>query len=145
MRDLELCLLRYNGTKGYTTGKLFADGEFICYTLEDEVREIRDKPVSEWKQYGVTAIPRGCYQVKLTMSPKFKRILPELFNVPGFTAIRGHSGNRVQDTEGCILFGMNDGNDRDAWLGNSKVAEIKIVSLLRDTIHADRRIFITVV
>ena len=145
MKDLELCVLRYNGTKGFTTGRLFADGEFICYTLEDEVREIRNKQVTDWKIYGSTAIPRGCYEVKLTLSPKFKRILPELFNVPGFTAIRGHSGNRIEDTEGCILFGMNDGNDRDAWLGVSKIAENNVVTLLRDTKNAGRKCFITVV
>lgn len=145
MRDLELCVLRYNGTKGFTAGKLYADGEFVCYTLEDEVRELRGKPVTEWKKYGVTAIPRGCYEVKLTLSPKFKRILPELINVNGFTGIRGHSGNTAEHTEGCILFGMFDGNDKDAWLGNSKIAENKVISLLREAINAGRKCFITVV
>ncbi len=145
MNTLELCVLRYNGTKGFTAGRLFADGEHVCWTLEDEVREVQDAAVLSWKKYGVTAIPRGRYEVKLTLSPKFKRILPELFNVNGFSAIRGHSGNKVENTEGCILFGMNDGNDKDNWLGISKVAETKVVNLLREQIKLGKRCFITVV
>jgi len=50
-------------------------------------------------------IKAGVYPMKLTHSPKFGRVLPELFNVPGRSAIRIHAGNDIHDSEGCILTG----------------------------------------
>lgn len=73
--------------KDYTIGKLFINGEYFCDTLEDTVR-----PEGE-KILGKTAIPYGTYDIILTMSPKFKRILPLLLNVPNFEGVRIHSGN----------------------------------------------------
>ena len=67
-----------------TTGRLFVDRQDFCFTLEDQVREVEGRPVSEWKVKGATAIPRGTYDVEITMSNRFKRLLPILKNVPGF-------------------------------------------------------------
>lgn len=78
-----------------TVGELFIDNEFICYTIEDVVR---DKKV-----YGKTAIPSGIYKVVVTMSNRFKKMLPLLLNVPGYEGIRIHTGNTHANTEGCIL------------------------------------------
>lgn len=86
-----------------TIGKLFLDGAFFCHTLEDVVRPE--------KVYGETAIPEGTYKVKITYSPRFKRDLPLLLNVPGFEGIRIHAGNTHKDTEGCILVGDLAGQD----------------------------------
>jgi hypothetical protein len=81
-----------------TIGKLFINGVFFCYTLEDAIREN--------KIPGETAIPYGTYPVILSYSPKFKRIMPEILNVPNFTGIRIHSGITPEDTAGCLLVGM---------------------------------------
>lgn len=85
----------------YTIGKLYIDDNYFCDTLEDTVR-----PKGE-KIYGKTAIPAGKYKVKKTYSPRFKKQLPEILNVPNFSGVRIHAGNTAKDTEGCILLGLN--------------------------------------
>lgn len=98
---MKLTLYRKFLGKDYTIGKLFINGEYFCDTLEDTVRP------EEEKIPGKTAIPYGTYDIILTMSPRFKRVLPLLLNVPNFEGIRIHSGNKPEDTEGCILVGFN--------------------------------------
>ena len=39
------------------------------------------------------------------MSPKFKKVLPEVINVPFNTGIRIHAGNHPSETSGCLLVG----------------------------------------
>lgn len=102
---MQMRLVRDVKTDNFTLGKLTC-GNLVLMTAEDAVREIPGVPVSEWKIKGRTAIPYGTYTVSLTESARFKRILPELYNVPGFLGIRIHSGNDQYDTEGCILVGM---------------------------------------
>lgn len=89
----------FKGTE-YTIGKLYIDGAYFCDTIEDTVR-------TGEKIAGKTAIPAGTYKVKMTWSPRFKRYLPEILNVPNFTGVRIHAGNSALDTEGCILLGLN--------------------------------------
>lgn len=88
-----------------TVGTLSIDGVTECFTLEDVVREVEGKPVSEWKIKGETAVPRGVYNLVITPSQRFGRDLPLLENVPGYTGVRIHPGNTAEDTEGCILVG----------------------------------------
>jgi hypothetical protein len=57
--------------------------------------------------YGQTAIPSGRYRLILSRSNKFKRIMPEILNIPGFTGVRMHGGNTAKDTEGCIIVSKN--------------------------------------
>lgn len=87
----------------YTIGVLMVDGEKFSDTLEDKVRDLN----SEKKVYGETAIPAGKYKVVMSMSSKFKRVMPYLENVPQFTGIMIHPGNTPKDTLGCILVGEN--------------------------------------
>ena len=48
-------------------------------------------------------IPCGTYSVRVTWSPKFKRMLPILLNVPGRSGIRVHRGTKPEHSRGCIL------------------------------------------
>lgn len=95
----------------YTIGSLYIDGVKLCDTIEDKVRDYnKDGDLNdpgEQKIYGETAIPYGTFEVDLTMSPKFKRVLPLVKNVPYFVGIRIHRGNTASDSAGCILPGEN--------------------------------------
>ena len=102
-----------------TIGTLSVNGVFLCYTLEDKVREVPGKPVSEWKIKGQTAIPRGTYKLVIDYSTRFKRDMFHILDVPGFDGIRIHSGNTDKDTEGCILLGTTHSQDE---IENSRVA-----------------------
>ncbi len=85
----------------YTIGRMYIDGKYFCDTLEDTVR------APGVKIPGKTAIPAGKYKIKLAESLHFKKLMPRLENVPGFTGVLIHSGNTAEDTEGCILVGKN--------------------------------------
>ena len=89
-----------------TIGAMACDGEFVCWVCEDAVRgDGVAASVGTWKIPGKTAIPYGNYRVEVTMSARFKRMLPILIAVPGFEGIRIHPGNTAADTEGCLLPG----------------------------------------
>lgn len=103
---MELHLRRDLPGDTFTLGQLHVDGEFECYTLEDQ-----ERPDGE-KIHGRTAIPEGRYRVAITMSPRFRRRLPLLFDVNNFDGIRIHPGNTADDTEGCILPGRSRVADR---------------------------------
>lgn len=102
---MRLTLERIQSDPDVTIGRLLVDGQWDCWTLEDPVRERYGAPVGAWKIPGQTAIPRGVYPLAITWSPRFRRDLPLLQYVPGFTGVRIHPGNTPRDTEGCILVG----------------------------------------
>lgn len=134
---MELTLNRIFLGSSATIGELYIDKKYIADTLEDRVR-----PEGE-KVYGKTAIPEGKYEIELTHSPRFKKILPEILNVPNFSGIRIHTGNSSKDTEGCIIVGTWDGEKED-WVGSSKIAFDKLMSLLEEATNNKEKITITV-
>ena len=69
------------------TGRLIIDGTFFCNTLERK---------------GYQILPL-CYHVAVTQSPKFKRLLPIVQNVPQRSGIRIHRGTKPEHSTGCIL------------------------------------------
>jgi Family of unknown function (DUF5675) len=95
---MDLKLVRTDLTSQSTVGELYVDGKFECYTLEDVVRPVKIK--------GMTAISAGVYEVVISHSARFQRLLPLLLNVPNFDGIRIHAGNTAADTEGCLLVGQ---------------------------------------
>lgn len=94
--------------KNSTLSELYIDGEFICYVLEDSVRDKKIK--------GSTAIPAGRYQLAFRryggMHGRYHRLFPDfhkgmiqLMDVPNFSYIYIHIGNNFSDTSGCLLVG----------------------------------------
>ena len=127
---------RYRGPD-YTIGSLFVNGTYFCDTLEDKVRDIP----KEGKIPGKTAIPAGEYKVILTHSPRFKRELPRLLNVPYFDGILIHRGNTPEHTEGCILVGENKIKGQ---VVNSTQYELRLIELMRGAINRGEEITIKV-
>jgi len=141
---MKLVLHRHPSCAGATIGKLtHNDGELICYSLEDQIREIPGKPVSEWKKYGCTAIPAGTYKVTLEYSPRFGPDTPTLHAVPGFSGIRMHAGNHHEDTEGCILLGMQ-ATDCSLIGGTSRPAVNLVKQMLLEARERGEQISITI-
>lgn len=134
---MELTLNRIFLGSSATIGELLINDKHLCDTLEDRVR-----PEGE-KVYGKTAIPEGKYEIELTHSPRFKKILPEILNVPNFSGIRIHTGNSSKDTEGCIIVGTWDGEKED-WVGSSKIAFDKLMTLLEEATNNKEKVTITV-
>ncbi len=110
---MELLLERIERTTESTIGRLTADGEFVCFILEDTDRGLTQAmttaAIAAKKIKGKTAIPAGRYQVIRTLSARFNKVLPLLVNVPGYEGIRIHPGNTSTDTEGCLLPGTGKG------------------------------------
>jgi hypothetical protein len=117
----ELLLIRKWKTDKATVGELYLNGTFECFTLEDVVRPE--------KIYGETAIPAGRYRVVFSMSPRFKQVLPLLWEVPNYTGVRIHAGNTAKDTEGCILVGQERGVNS---VGKSRAALEALLAKLSD-------------
>jgi len=85
--------------------------DFLCFTLEDEPREV--------KVPGETCIPAGTYELAVrdyggfherysdphSWANSIHRGMLEILNVEGFSDILIHTGNRDEHTRGCILVG----------------------------------------
>lgn len=108
---MRLTLKRIANKDNYCIGKLYINGKYFCDTLEDVDRGLDDSmteaDILKQKKYGQTAIPTGIYTVLLTYSPKYKKVMPLINNVKGYSGIRIHSGNTSKDTLGCLLVGKN--------------------------------------
>ena len=121
---MNLFLQRIAQTPEYTIGRLYIDDKVFCNTLEDPVRDLPE----EQKIMHKTAIPEGIYEVAVNHSPKFKRELPLLLDVPDFEGIRIHRGNTAKDTSGCILVGINS---KKGMVLESTKYEVELTNILK--------------
>ena len=80
-------LIRNEAKGNAITGRLIINGRWFCNTLERVGYQI----------------PALCYHVAVTMSPKFRRLLPIVQNVPGRSGIRFHAGKVPKHSTGCVL------------------------------------------
>lgn len=131
-----------------TFGRLSIDGLIICHTLEDEVREVIGQPVATWKVHGQTAIPSSqfCgrdYVVTLEQSPKFGADTITIHDVPGFAGVRIHSGNGIEDTEGCPLLGL-EVNARGIVAGTSRPAVAVVKGRIAQAINAGEAVTLAI-
>lgn len=101
---------RQTESNEWTQGRLFIDGVYECFTLEDQKQE--KKVMHE------TRIPEGAYKIKLRTfgghHEKYKVKFPDMHkgmlwlqDVPGFHDILIHIGNTDDDSSGCLLVGKD--------------------------------------
>lgn len=153
---MELKLKRIAKKETYTIGRLFSNGLYVCDTLEDKDRGLRQDmsaaEISDRKVYGETAIPAGRYRIDMeTVSKKFKLVpwyqqicggkVPRLVNVPGFEGILIHPGNTALDCYGCILVGENKAVGKVLY---SRTTFARVYNILRKAHDAGEEIWITI-
>lgn len=117
---MELYLSRFASDDKKTVGRLFVDGRFECFTLEDPVRALG--PEGQGKIPGRTAIPAGRYEVVAQDSPRYGKGTLTLKDVPHFSYIRIHAGNTHKDTDGCLLVGETWKESNPDFIGHSRDA-----------------------
>jgi hypothetical protein len=128
---MKITVERFDFGSNETLSKLYIDGVFMCYCIEDEVRQVKIK--------GESCIPVGTYKVGKRHSPKFSPKFghPMLWvkDVPGFEFILIHTGNTDNDTEGCLIVGMRIGSlDGKRAVLDSKIAYNKIYPIISEAI-----------
>ena len=125
----------------YTIGKLYINGQYFCDTLEDKDRgltqDMDENTIFDIKVYGKTAIPTGTYTLSWSYSPKFKKYLLAVNNVPGFSGIRLHAGNTADDSLGCILVGKNKQVGK---VLNSRATLMQLNEIVKAAIHGGQKI-----
>ena len=138
---MKLDVIRTQFGKDATNGLLFIDGVFECYTLEDEVRDV--------KVHSETAIPLGTYEIKFRniggfdtkyrarYGTTFHKGMLELQDVPNFKYILIHTGNTDEHTAGCLLLGETQQDldkGKDGFVGGSGDAYKKMYPKVRDAL-----------
>ena len=138
---MKLDVIRTQFGKDATNGLLFIDNVFECYTLEDEVRDV--------KVHSETAIPLGTYKIKFRniggfdtkytarYGSTFHKGMLELQDVPNFKYILIHTGNTDQHTAGCLLVGETQQDldkGKDGFVGGSGDAYKKMYPKVRDAL-----------
>jgi len=146
---MKLDVIRTQFGKDATNGLLFIDNVFECYTLEDEVRDI--------KVHSETAIPLGTYKIKFRniggfdtkytarYGSTFHKGMLELQDVPNFKYILIHTGNTDQHTAGCLLLGETQQDldkGKDGFVGGSGDAYKKMYPKVRDALINQEEVII---
>ena len=106
-----------------------------CFIIEDEYREI--------KVAGETRIPAGRYEIKKRITESSEMTLKyreqyaffdyhlQLQDVPGFSWIYIHAGNKESHTDGCLLVNYNammiEGEDAKEYVGGRSRDAFKVI------------------
>jgi len=135
----------YTISRVFVNGERFGDGKRFCNILEDEDRGLNKdmdlKTIKALKVPGQTAIPRGTYEVVITYSPKFKKNLPLVKDVPGWSGVRIHSANDASQLEGCLAPGINDIVGK---VSNSRYWTNLLNTKIEQAIKSGERVWLTV-
>ncbi len=133
-----LTVKRIRQGKNSTLSEIYLDGNFVCYGLEDSVRDRKIK--------GSTAIPAGRYRLGVNnyggMNSRYKKDYPnmhrgmiEIMHIPNYSYVYIHVGNNFSHTAGCLLVGKNFVyDDKDYILQQSAKAYKMLYPLLIEAV-----------
>ncbi len=100
-----------------------AQGTYVCGKLYKVIRD-QELFLCNTLENADYIIPTGTYPLVVTQSPKFKRLLPIVRQVPGRSGIRFHRGTRPEHSKGCILISGSDDQQLTArWLDEQSAHE----------------------
>jgi hypothetical protein len=141
---MDLEVLRFSSHSDSTLGMLFdvTDNcrKFLCFTLEDEYRDV--------KVMGETRIPQGIYTLKLRKIGGFDSRYSKKYgsthkgmiwvqDVPGFKYILWHTGNTDEHTAGCLLLGDTSQQNitKEGFIGSSTTAYKRVYPSIAQAIE----------
>ena len=137
---MKLTLDRKYPKSTYTIGNFFINGQYFSNSLEPKDRgltqDMDENTIFDIKAAGNTAIPRGIYRLEYTYSPKYKKYMLQVMNVPGFAGVI-ITGNNKDQTEGCILLGKNT---KVGQVTCSRATMMQLTEILRAAIHGGQKI-----
>ena len=107
-----------------TLTRLNRDGKAVRGTLTFPLLDREDIFTVQTLENADHLIPDGTYKVERTWSPKFRKFLPELLEVPERTGIRIHRGTLPEHSLGCILLDMTGMANLDILFNQLSVFEI---------------------
>jgi hypothetical protein len=153
---MKLKVLRFSSQKDSSSGLLFQEDErglhFLCYTLEDERRDV--------KVYGETRVPAGTYNLSLRdeggmtkryakkygdmhegmlcvhNAPNWKLVTPTV----SFQYILIHTGNTDDHSAGCLLLGDSQQNNvttKNGYIGSSTTAYKRVYPIIVNAMLID--------
>jgi hypothetical protein len=149
---MKLKVLRFSSQEDSTSGLLFLESkkglEFLCYTLEDEKRDVKVR--------GETRVPAGTYTIQLRTEGgfhnkykkkygRFHKGMLHVTNVPNFEYILIHVGNTDEHTAGCLLVGDSQENNiivKDGFIGKSTNAYKRIYPDISEAIIKNEKVTI---
>jgi hypothetical protein len=129
---------RHSSNEEATLSKIYLDGDFFCYGLEDQYQEV--------KVPGETRIPAGTYNIILRTDGGMTKRYAERYAfhqgmlhvryVPGFTYVYIHTGNTDDHTDGCLLVGEFQDEEKFT-ISSSRFAYTRLYRAVIDAAAAD--------
>ena len=113
-----------------TLTRLNRDGKAVRGTLTFPLLDREDIFSVRTLENADHLIPDGTYKVERTWSPKFRKFLPELLEVPERTGIRIHRGTLPEHSQGCILTDMRGMADLDVLFNQVDFRENESVQIV---------------
>ena len=116
---LTITLIRKSQRGNAVFGTLTFPLEMQNGTLEEKVTTLENADF---------LIPAGTYPLRLTWSPRFKKPMPLIDEVPDREGIRIHMGTKPEHSQGCVLVSALDlenikvlFNQRKKWYDESEL------------------------
>ena len=138
---MNIKLYRYSIQDQTTLGFITLDDKFKCYTLENSLLKI---PTGKYK---IGYRKTGGFHKKY--SKRFFSIhegMLEIKNVKGRKYILIHTGNKIEDTKGCILVGNSTNNNliRKGFIEDSRNAYVKLYTLISSRLEKKEEVTIEI-